>query len=52
MSKLKGLKGTEITRNNITIVFYKTDFQNDAQNGLFDWSNSRQPMRERAWRSL
>ena len=30
MSKLKGLKGTEITRNNITIVFYKTDFQNDA----------------------
>ena len=42
MSKLKGLKGTEITRNNITIVFYKTDFQN----GLSDWSNSSQPMRE------
>ena len=49
MSKLKGLKGTEITRSNITIVFKKTDFQNDAQNGLCDWPNSRQPIREEAW---
>ena len=37
MSKLKGLKGTEITRNNLTIVSHTTKFQN----GLSDWPKRR-----------